>query len=57
MEDEFRYGDKVRLVGEDNPFIGEEGMFWGYKNRGMEIYLYCLEDVYWFSKDEVRRIE
>ena len=51
----FFYGDKVKVIGKDNPFFGEEGMFWGYKNRGLEVHIFSMSGVYWFDKDEIEK--
>jgi len=54
----FNHGDRVRLVGEDNPFKGELGEFIMYDSRKLEkerliVLLHFDGQQHYFYKDEI----
>jgi len=55
----FNHGDKVRLVGKDNPFRGELGEFIIYDSRKLEkehliVFLHSDMKEHYFFNDEVK---
>lgn len=58
MEEKFNHGDKVKLVGKDNPFAGEMGTFVQYERKYVEeerliLLLDSDKEAHYFYKDEV----
>lgn len=57
----FNHGDKVRLVGRDNPFAGEAGSFSEYETEKVEkerliVILDSDKSVHYFYEDEVKSV-
>ena len=59
MKEKFSHGDKVKLVGKDNPFAGEEGIFVQYEKKYVEeerllVLLNSDGKTHYFYGDEVK---
>ena len=57
----FNWGDKVNLIGKDNPYNGESGVFIKYDKRGLEkerLHITADSDgeQHYFYNDEVKLI-
>lgn len=54
----FNHGDRVRLIGKDNPYAGESGMFVQYDKEELErerllVILDSDREMHYFFSDEV----
>jgi len=59
MRYNFIHGDKVKLIGKDNPYAGESGMFVQYDKEGLErerliVILDSDREMHYFFDDEVK---